>query len=1041
MKKLIKNVFLVLLVMFSLSMFSENVSATSKTGKLAIGSSSFQRTFTFSDIGNGVSGALTGKKSHFYHMYINSDSGESLLALCFGLQQSARSGDTYTDTGKSVDTYGSSNYIRQAYQYYLNHKDDKEVFIVAQIAVWMVQFDAPPTSHSDEYLAYVTQAYKKFGYDLTDESTLERIRNQIAAILSSAPYTGDLTVWVSDRISGQPMIAPGTAPKTYTCDDGTKQVEVMNCISQYLTDNPTATEEDAVNYCKANVCVEQVKACPGGKMKISGDVPDCEDDNSTTTATFRYTANVGTDENIHRIYGEVENVAGLSKYCKIYCTESAEATLPGGFANALTSGTKIVWPTSANTKNTLQGNVYPLKFSGTKTCHIAIEDPNSPGDGCNYTPLEDYTKVYTVVNSLHNAKDLDGTTYENVRVKSGDLYVGTQNKSSQVVDTYCGDLGNTVNLGVATYYTAKSTGYYNIYSNGANGLRSDLKSKAESYQNCHNSDSCHYKKCCIKTEKRCHTDNGGYGRTHCSNVCVEEGHASKCGTSSDYDNRKSDYEKAKENYEKTVTNSINNCKTYITNFNASRNIQNEISKCFNYETKGCTGGSSSCSIYDFTAGATLNFNDTEYSYSNSTKQVNSVKYNCKNCTVSNKMKNLDSIKTFSDLNTNPKMESDINSLKNRTIVVSTNDISFEMSSPYRYVNKRTGKATTSASEYTVDVGYNFLPLSYDNKTGTKYKIGLSNIYLGDTSGGTARFNDISDYVCHYEVKGTGSNDDECVCPAGTMHEGIDLFNTIKNEPNGMTCTDAQLKYCDDSSMTDEDFPQDDKEDKYCPNDMSKKITACLNNGYTYNYCLDLICYGGNSSNNGGKLDGTYRCKNTNGVSGAMDITSCVYTKVLQGLTVNQAIDECDALICPISGGIKIIYRTISLENPFPGKNIAKQVSGFNQDVKGRYPGSNWNSLTLVQNEILNNRKVSGSQVYKKEPLYTFVLNSDTIKAIRKYNDTRKAAGGYADFTLDCKNNNSTACVSSFVHDRTYGLTGGTCENATSKNNFYICNEQ
>ena len=1032
MKKVIKNIVLVLLLTMSFSVFNETVDAASKTGRLALGSTAFTRSFVFKG-----SGVLNGKDSHFYHMYINTDSG-SLLALCFGLKQKANTGDIYADTGISVDTISPqySGFIRQAYQYYLNNKNDREAFIISQIAVWMLQEDSN-LSRSDQwadYLGYVTQAYQKFGYDISSESVQKSMEEHVNAVLKGSMYSGDLTVWrnTTKINNGQPLIAPGTAPKVYACDDGTKQTEVMNCISEYLTDNPTKTEEEAVKYCKANICIKQTVACPGGKMRISGDVADCEDDNSVSTSTFRYTANVGTDENVHRIYGEVENVAGLSKYCKIYCTESATATLPGGFANALISGTRLVWPTSANTKNTLQGNIYPLKFSGTKTCHIAIEDPNSPGDGCTYTPLEDYAKVYNVANRLYAARDLDGTIYENVRVRSGDYYVGIANKSKQTVDTYCGDLGNEVNLGVASYYTAKSTGYYNIYSGGANNLRNDLKSKAESYQSCDNDKTCHYNYCCVSSHRECHTSVNG--KRTCTTVCDKEDYASKCGTSSEYNNRKSRYESSKNNYVNTVTNSINNCKTYITNFNASRNIQNEISKCFNYETVGCTSSSSTCSIYDFTAGATLNFNDTEYSYSNSTKQVNSVKYNCKNCTVSSKMKNINSIKTFSDLNTNKKMSNDINSLKNRAIVVSTNEVSFEMSSPYRYVNKRTGKATTSPSEYTIDIGYNFLPLSYDNKTGTKYKIGLSNIYLGDTSGGTARFHDISDYVCHYEVKGTGSNDDECVCPAGTMHEGIDLFNTIKNDPNGMTCTDAQLKYCDDSGKKDEDFPQDDKEDKYCPNDMSKKITACLNNGYPYNYCVNLIC-------EDGKLDSSYKCKNTNGVSGAMDITSCVYTKVLQGLTVNQAIDECDALICPISGGIKIIYRTISLENPFPGKNIAKQVSGFNQDVKGRYPGSNWNSLTLVQNEILNNRKVSGSDVYKKEPLYTFVLNSDTIKAIRKYNDTRKAAGGYADFTLNCKNKNSTACVSSFVHDRTYGLTSGTCENATSKNNFYICNEQ
>ena len=107
-------------------------------------------------------------------------------------------------------------------------------------------------------------------------------------------------------------------------------------------------------------------------------------------------------------------------------------------------------------------------------------------------------------------------------------------------------------------------------------------------------------------------------------------------------------------------------------------------------------------------------------------------------------------------------------------------------------------------------------------------------------------------------------------------------------------------------------------------------------------------------------------------------------------------------------------------------------------IKGRYPGTNWNSQKVVKNEILNNRGVSGSSVYNKEPLYTFVLNATTIKAIRNYNKNKN----YADFNLKCKKNGTTACVSSFVHSNSYGLTDGTCFSvANSGNDFYTCAEQ
>jgi len=169
----------------------------------------------------------------------------------------------------------------------------------------------------------------------------------------------------------------------------------------------------------------------------------------------------------------------------------------------------------------------------------------------------------------------------------------------------------------------------------------------------------------------------------------------------------------------------------------------------------------------------------------------------------------------------------------------------------------------------------------------------------------------------------------------------------------------------------------------------------------------------------------------------MDITACVQTKVAQGASTSEALDICDKTVCPLNG-VKVIYRTISLANPFPGKDVSGLVSGFNTTVKGRYPGVNWNSTSLVKDLILDNRNISGEDIYKANPLYTFVLTPEVIKEIRAYNDSKESAGGYADYTLDCKSKNSTACVSDFVHDAIYGLTEGTCMDATGKNTFYQC---
>ena len=177
----------------------------------------------------------------------------------------------------------------------------------------------------------------------------------------------------------------------------------------------------------------------------------------------------------------------------------------------------------------------------------------------------------------------------------------------------------------------------------------------------------------------------------------------------------------------------------------------------------------------------------------------------------------------------------------------------------------------------------------------------------------------------------------------------------------------------------------------------------------------------------------------------MDLTACVIPMILRGSSEKDAYEYCKDVTCPYKNGIKIIYRVIDLDNPFPSKdadgtitqrNLAKGM--FNDYLKGRYPGSNWNSEAVVEDKILYNRNVDGDAVYDKRPLYTFVLNSQRIKAIRNYNKSQKQK--YADFNLKCYMNNSAACQSSFVHGNLSGLTGGTCSSVT-KANFYTCNRR
>ncbi|MDD3452952.1 MAG: hypothetical protein PHN42_01575 [Bacilli bacterium] len=947
-----------------------------------------------------------GGYSHVYRTFLG---GKTASCIDFG--KAAYAGANYVSTGA---VYSANTNVRKAYQLLLN-ESLKFYVILAQDVIWHNGVISDATLVSDLMYAYKNLT----GNTLSTETAW----GWVSKFRTTPAYSGKLYIWEAEIEPGkyQRFIEP-TAPilKTnpkYACADGTLESTVTACVTSLTNTGVEVTA--ALNSCRTTYCTTPtpVTSCPGGQMVTSGSLPACQDNNETTTATYDYSSTTGSDENVHYLYGEAENVAGLSKYCKLYCEETGSITLPGGFANALTTGTNVVWPTSANTKETLFGNIFPLSFRGTKTCYLSIEDPNAPGTDCKLDPLKDYTNAYNNLVALSKQTDIDGRTNETVRTYQG--------ASAGLTTSYCGNLGNSVptSNGHASYYVSNNSGYYTKFSSRYNSLRSALESAAKNYDSLRQAANSYSPKTYQSYD--CDTSYDSKLKKWVSTNCkwVTHNTAGYDSALNAASNAQNAYNGAKSTFESVINGAINQCQSYINTFNNVRNLDNEIAKCHNYEPTGCSDGSSSCSIYNFTSNTTLSFEDEEYSLSDSLKQVNDVSYTCDGCTVSSKMKTYDGIAALNDFYSVAQMNTLISTAQRRVLSVYTNAVSYELNSPYKYVDKETSKPLTSSTENSIDVGYNFLPLSYENEIGKKYNLILSGISFGDTSGGVPRFNVITDYVCHYTVNGTT---DDCLCPDGTENAGADLFYFMKNE--AMTCEDAKAKYCEATI----DIPDGDKNDKYCPNDMSKKITACLNTGYSYNYCVNLIC--------DDKVDDAYKCKNTNGVNGEMDITSCVYTKYAQGYSLNEAINECDSLVCPLTGGIKIIYRTISLENPFPGKNISKQASGFNKDVKGRYPGTNWNSLSLVQNEILNNRKTSGSSVYQKEPLYTFVLTPAIIKEIRQYNDTREADGGYSDFTLKCRDDNGTACVSSFVHDSTYGLSSGTCAYATSKNDFYECNE-
>ena len=130
----------------------------------------------------------------------------------------------------------------------------------------------------------------------------------------------------------------------------------------------------------------------------------------------------------------------------------------------------------------------------------------------------------------------------------------------------------------------------------------------------------------------------------------------------------------------------------------------------------------------------------------------------------------------------------------------------------------------------------------------------------------------------------------------------------------------------------------------------------------------------------------------------------------------------------------IIYRPISLVEPFPGINGDK-----------RTPGNNWNKVIKTADGkvysygdyyIRNRRGYKDYEIYQAEPLYVIKLDGNKIQAIRKYNDKHD----YNDFELTCINGEN--CISKFLRGAAQDFSinlidSGTCKNINNYN-FNSC---
>lgn len=336
-----------------------------------------------------------------------------------------------------------------------------------------------------------------------------------------------------------------------------------------------------------------------------------------------------------------------------------------------------------------------------------------------------------------------------------------------------------------------------------------------------------------------------------------------------------------------------------------------------------------------------------------------------------------------------------------------------------------------------------------------------------------------------------TNPELCVCPPNTKHAGesiedclkdYDYEYCVKNHP----CDEDNIRYCTrvdgtlvditdcwfangqnqaaDKFCTNLYCPLESDEDSYCPADSVKgntykykddpRYTACLGAGGEQKQCMAYVC---NIEECGDDPNCKYKCPDNSDYP-KKDISICISEqRANPNNSLQNALDFCYKRCYKTAGSEIIIYRTISLENPFPSMNGDKSTNQtglsegmFNDTVKGRYPGTNWNGISVVKNNILNNRGYDGSAIYQEAtPLYTFNLDATAIKKIRDYNTKQaKESAGYADWDLTCTN--GAYCISEFVHKS--GITtatgnsildssNSTCANASNKSSFISCYNQ
>lgn len=332
----------------------------------------------------------------------------------------------------------------------------------------------------------------------------------------------------------------------------------------------------------------------------------------------------------------------------------------------------------------------------------------------------------------------------------------------------------------------------------------------------------------------------------------------------------------------------------------------------------------------------------------------------------------------------------------KVYTLQTIDKSTKVSGQYAYYDNEEliyiNDPTKELSAYT-KYGYPILPVgNYKDRDKGQVKVAygldFENIKFSKLDKYDAK------YICDKIAIKTSA---PCKCPPGTKREGMALeltgyvdfkaacANEIDakcNNPIPTACINSSGKSIDISSCMDEQKKNGKTEDEAynacnleycycehcCPNDKTKSIAGCIQ------YEADADKY-----------------------------------------------ESCVKDICNPDLGKDIIYRTIFLNNPFPG------INGTNNNW--RTAGSNWGGPEAMNANGLGTKYIieTADKMYQGKPMYRIILDPAAITRIRSYNSEEK--NGYDDFKLTCEN--GKYCVSEALHGdkgvlRDYLDSASTC---------------